>query len=281
MRRLTKVALAGAVAVAVVAVSQACARSERLGSQSATTREAASQDAPMGAQHGMMGTMMGQMDEMHGRLHQMGNASSWMHDGEMRPGANHMMALSNDLGGVADAMRGAMGQMQSLGQGESSQGPIAEHLDQMQRHMQQMNDDLGAMTDIMAQVHGGAQGAPSGTGGMHAESGMGGSMGPMMEHMGQMHGRLAGMSDPSQWMHGGQMMSGAQHMTALSADLATMANGMREAMGEMQTMMQQPDREEWFGPQHLEQMRRHMEAMSEQLDLMTETMGQVSGSSGE
>jgi len=217
---------------------------------------------------GSMGSMMDHMQQMHGRFQDMGENGYWMHEGGMMPGSQHMMSLSGDLATMADAMHGAMGQMQSLmGQSGGGSSAYMPHLEQMQQHMKSMSEQLDAMAGIMPRLReGGAGEQPTG------RMGSMGSMGSMMEHMDQMHMRFQNMGKEGYWMHGGGMMPGSQHMMSLSGDLGTLADAMRGAMDQMQSLMEQSGGENSAYMPHLEQMQEHMKSMSDQLDEMSRTM---------
>jgi hypothetical protein len=112
------------------------------------------------------------------------------------------------------------------------------------------------------------------TGGSASE--MGGhmmSMGDMMGTMQNMHGRFQELSQQDRWMQQGTMMSGGQHMMSMARQLANTSESMRQAMNDMQTLMQQDLGQ--ANENRLQQMQGHMKSMTDQLDAIEGLMSQM------
>ena len=127
----------------------------------------------------------------------------------------------------------------------------------------------GSRDSAGAEAGGSAQGSP-----MAVDAN--GSWGAMMDHMQQMHGQFQMMSGQDHWMHAGSMMSGSQHMMALSKEFSTMADAMHEAMGQLQSLMSESEGEHGTISISLNRMQNHLQVMSEQLDQMHQEMDALS-----
>ena len=178
-------------------------------------------------------------------------------------------------------MHRAMGQVQRLeGQPEPEENTASQHVDEMQQHLRIMSHELDTMTELLPdlkreepreQTSGETGGAVT----VHGAD-VGGGIGSMMDDMGMMQGRFENMSSPDHWTWGKAMMPDSQHLAHLSEDLATMADAMQGAMGEVRSLTEAPESEVSALSPQLELMQHHLQAMSVELDGMDQAMGAMS-----